>query len=259
MPADCRHPQGNAAMTIRHRLHRLVLPAAALCALAAAGTAAAGDYIYRYSFEPRPVTGSTTVNGYPMPFPNGASVNGAHAPSSGTYGGPFYFPTQTLQAPINGLGMVTLTVQWVHLGTSSAQYLDNTSATVTVNQMYLELQTAVVSGVPVPLSNCMFGPITWNTSGSWNVSYSHSTQTGFTIPPVGPTDCSGYGSTISNSVAADASDMSALSAAWIAPEESPLEKSLSRTGCSVSGKSTTASAVSPSNAGGCGKGGIASR
>ena len=181
------------------RFRRLVLSALAL--LAASESAIAGDFIFRYGMEPRSVSGTTTVNGYPMPLPAGSSINGPHAPSAGTYGGLLYFPSQSFTAPIQGLGTVTLTVQWIHLGTSNANYFENTGVTMSANQMYLDLQSAIVSGTPVPLSNCRFGPVTWNMAGAWNTSYAQVSQNGFTIPPRQSSDCSGFGTPISNSIA----------------------------------------------------------
>ena len=182
-----------------HRYCRFAL--LALAPLAASAPAFAGDYIFRYGNEPRAVTGSVTVNGFPMPVPSGAGVNGAHIAGSGSYGGTFYFPSQSFTAPINGLGMVTLTVQWIHLGTSSSQFLDNTSASIGVTQMYFDLQSAVVGGTPVPLSNCAFGPVAWNLAGTWNSTTAQASQTGFVIPPKQASDCSGFGTPISNAIA----------------------------------------------------------
>lgn len=187
------------AMNHSHCFRRFVLLAVA--SFATCGPAIAGDYIFRHGIDRRVVTGTMTINGYPMPVPSGAGVNGAHIAGAGSYGGGFYFPSSSFTAPINGLGMVTLTVQWIHLGSSTSQFFDNTTATIGVNEMYFDLQSAVVSGTPVPLSNCSFGPVTWNLGGTWNNTYTQASQTGFVIPPKQASACSGFGTQISNAVA----------------------------------------------------------
>jgi len=193
-------------MTATSRSAARLPRACAAFLLAMLGTATlpaqAGDYIFRYGLDPRAVTGSLTINGYTMAVPANSYVNGAHAPSDGTYGGMFFFPTSTLQSTIQGLGPVTLTVQLVHQGTSSSVFYPNTTATIGLSQLYLHLQSATVSGFPVSLgSDCIFGPITLATNGSWNTAYAQAAQSGYTIPPVAPTACAGYGTQISNSVA----------------------------------------------------------
>lgn len=187
------------AMNLSTRFRRFAVLAAA--SFAVAGPASAGDFIFRNGIEPRAVTGTMTINGFPMPVPSGAGVSGSHIAGSGTYGGKFYFPSASFTAPINGLGVVTLTVQWIHLGTSASQFFDNTTATVGVTEMYFNLQSAVVSGTPVPLSNCAFGPVTWSLVGTWNATTAQASQTGFVIPPLQGSNCSGFGTQISNSIA----------------------------------------------------------
>lgn len=160
------------------------------------------DKIFRHGIEGRPVTGQFVVNGYPMPFPNGSFVGGAQQASPGLYGGRFYFPPSTLQSNVNGLGLVTLNTQLVHQGFSDNPLVLPEFASIQMADVYLRLTAATVSGIPVSLGNdCNFGPILINAQGIWNISAAAMSGNNISIPPVPPTACGGYGTTLNNSIA----------------------------------------------------------
>ena len=162
--------------TAPRRLAAVLLTALLLAAgqAAASDTAPDGtppDRIFRQLFEGRPVSGQLVVRGYPMPFPAGSHVNGAQQASPAVYGGRFWFPPSTLQSNVNGLGLVTLNTQLVHLGTSYNPLVGGNTAGIQVYDVYLHLISATVSGFPVSLGNdCIFGPMTLNAQGSWNAA-----------------------------------------------------------------------------------------
>jgi hypothetical protein len=160
------------------------------------------DRIFRQLFEGRPVSGQLVIKGYPMAFPPNSHVNGAHQASPATYVGRFWFPSSTLQSNVNGLGMVTLNTQLIHLASSSNPIAAPNVASIQVNDVYLHLMSATVSGIPVSLGNdCIFGPIQLNAQGSWNVSQATMSGNAVTIPPAPANACGGYASTLNNSIA----------------------------------------------------------
>jgi hypothetical protein len=160
------------------------------------------DKIFRHKMDPRPVSGQFVINGFPMPFPAGSFVNGAQQASPAVYGGVFYFPQTTLQSNVNGLGMVVLTVQLFHNGSTYNPFVAPSVAGIQMDNVYLKLYSATVSGVPVSLGNdCNFGPITFGATGTWNATTATMTGGQIVIPPVPPTACSGYGATLNNSIA----------------------------------------------------------
>ena len=118
------------------------------------------DRIFRHRMEPRPVSGQFVINGFPMPFPSGSIANGAQQASPGVYSGVLYFPPSSLQSNVNGLGMVTLTLQLIHLGSTYNPMTAPNVAGIQMDNVYLQLQSATVSGVPVALgSDCIYGPM----------------------------------------------------------------------------------------------------
>ncbi|TDR38223.1 hypothetical protein DFR29_12223 [Tahibacter aquaticus] len=160
------------------------------------------DRLFRHGIDGRPVSGQIVVNGYPMPFPAGSYVNGAQQASPAVYGGQFSFPASTLQSNVNGLGLVTLTTRLQNMSGSYNPLVGGNLAGLQIYDVYLQLQSATVSGIPVSLgSDCRFGPFLVSAQGSWNATTATVSETGFTIPPVAPTACNGYGATLSNSIA----------------------------------------------------------
>jgi hypothetical protein len=194
-----------AQSTIRARaalLSLLLSAAAPLLAQTESPEGALPDRMFRWGFDGRPVSGQLVVNGFPMPMPSGSHVHGSHQPTPGVYDGTFYFPSSTLQSNVNGLGLVTLTVQLLHQGLSSTSMVAGGTAGQQLTDLYLQLQSATVSGVPVALgSDCKFGPIFVSVPGSWNATTMTATGNGITIPPVAAGTCAGFSSTLNNSIA----------------------------------------------------------
>lgn len=161
------------------------------------------DRIFRHRMEPRPVSGQFVINGFPMPFPSGSIANGAQQASPGVYGGVLYFPPSTLQSNVNGLGMVTLNLQLIHLGSTWNPMTAPNVAGIQMDNVYLRLDSATVSGIPVALgSDCIYGPILIGISGTWNASNETMSGGGITIPPIANSAaCAGYANTLNNSIA----------------------------------------------------------
>jgi hypothetical protein len=161
------------------------------------------DRIFRHRMEPRPVSGQLVINGFPMPFPSGSIANGAQQASPGVYGGVLYFPPTSMQGNINGLGMVTLYAQLIHLGSTWNPMTAPNVAGIQMDNVYLRLDSATVSGFPVALgSDCIYGPILIGISGTWNASNETMSGGGITIPPIANSAaCAGYANTLNNSIA----------------------------------------------------------
>ncbi len=161
------------------------------------------DRIFRHRMEPRPVSGQFVINGFPMPFPAGSIANGAQQASPGVYSGVLYFPPSTLQSNVNGLGMVTLNLQLIHLGSTWNPMTAPNVAGIQMDNVYLRLDSATVSGIPVALgSDCIYGPILIGISGTWNASNETMSGGGITIPPIANSAaCAGYANTLNNSIA----------------------------------------------------------
>lgn len=161
------------------------------------------DRIFRHRMEPRPVTGQFVINGFPMPFPSGSIANGAQQASPGVYSGVLYFPPTTMQGNINGLGMVTLNAQLIHLGSTYNPMTAPNVAGIQMDNVYLRLDSATVSGVPVALgSDCNYGPITLGATGTWNASNETMSGGGIVIPPIANgSACAGFANTLNNSIA----------------------------------------------------------
>ena len=97
---------------------------------------------------------------------------------------------------------MTLNVQLHHRGTTYNPLVANNVAGVQLDNVYLQLYSATVSGIPVALgSDCQFGPIVLGATGTWNASAATMSGGGIVIPPVPATACSGYGTTLNNSIA----------------------------------------------------------
>lgn len=160
------------------------------------------DKIFRHKIDGRPVSGQFVINGYPMTFPNGSFADGAQQASPAVYGGIFYFPPATFQSNVNGLGMVVLNTQLFHRGTTTNALTSPSTAAIQMTNVYLHLYSATVSGVPVPLGNdCVFGPILFSAQGTWSAASATMSGNNITIPPVPPTACNGYASTLNNAIA----------------------------------------------------------
>jgi len=195
-------------MTVRCRRACPALPLLLFCValpLQAGTDAVAGsppDKIFRHRIDGQPVSGQFVINGFPLTFPAGSWANGGQQASPAVYPGSFYFPQTTLQSHVNGLGFVTLNVQLQHRGTTYNPLLANHVAGVQLDNVYLQLYSATVSGIPVALgSDCVFGPIVLGATGSWNAAAATMSGGGIVIPPVPATACSGYGTTLNNSIA----------------------------------------------------------
>ncbi len=160
------------------------------------------DKIFRHRIDGQPVSGQFVINGFPMAFPAASWANGAQQASPAVYTGSFYFSATTLQSNVNGLGFVTLNVQLHHRGTTYNPLLANNVAGVQLDNVYLQLYSATVGSIPVSLgSDCLFGPIVLGATGSWNSVAATMSGGGIVIPPVPATACSGYGTTLNNSIA----------------------------------------------------------
>lgn len=163
---------------------------------------AQSDKIFRHKIDGRPVSGQLVVDGYPMTFPNGSFADGAQQASPAVYGGIFYFPPQSFQSNVNGLGMVVLNTQLFHRGTTNNQLSSPATASIQMTNVYLHLYSATVSGFPVPLGNdCVFGPILFAAQGTWSAASATMSGNNITIPPVPPTACNGYASTLNDAIA----------------------------------------------------------
>lgn len=152
-----------------------------------------------------PVTGTITVNGNPGALPAGGTFgDSSYDTATGDIAvGHFTFPQSTTTFHSDSLGAdVTVTYQLSQTNTSTGLVANDGVAMLTQAQLKLKAISAVVGVVPVAFGNsCIFQPINVDLAGTGAASGLDLSQTGFTIPQVGATDCSGFGSQVNSGLA----------------------------------------------------------
>jgi hypothetical protein len=184
-------------MRIRHRLRTARAPLAWLV-LAACAPCVAGAVDF-------PVSGTIVVNANPpAALPDGGSFAGSgyDAASGAIASGRFVFPQSTTTFHSDALGAdVTITYQLSQTNTSSGQVASDGVAALTAVAMKLQILAASVGVIPIGVGTCIFQPIDIGLSGVGAAAGLDLTDPGFTIPPVGPTDCGSFGSQINSGIA----------------------------------------------------------
>lgn len=159
-----------------------------------AGVAGAADF---------PASGTITVNDNSGALPAGGkfagssydSTSGAIAP------GQFVFPAATITFPTS-LGTVVARYKLSQLNTSSGQVAQDGVAALTVASMKLQILSATLGGViPINVGTCVFAPIDVLLDGIGAASGLDLASPEFKIPPVGSSDCGGYGDQINDAIA----------------------------------------------------------
>jgi hypothetical protein len=152
-----------------------------------------------------PVTGTITVNGNPGALPDGGTFgDSSYNTSTGDIAeGKFTFPQSTTTFHSDSLGAdVTVTYQLSQTNTSTGQIAGDGVAALTQAQLKLKAISAVVGFIPVSFGeSCIFEPINLDLAGTGAASGLDLAQTGFTIPPVGATDCANFGSQVNAGIA----------------------------------------------------------
>lgn len=158
-------------------------------------TAAAVDY---------PLTGTISVNGQLGALPSGGAFAGSdYDPATGAIAaGHFAFP-QTTTTYASPLGPIVVTWQLAQIGQSSGQIAADGVAALT--PAILRLQVISASGPlgPIGVGTCVLEPIEVALGGTGSPAGLDLSDAGFTIPPVGASDCGGFGSQINAAIAGD--------------------------------------------------------
>lgn len=176
--------------------HTPRLAIAALLALAA-GSAGAVQF---------PVTGSITVNGTAYALPNGSFGDSVYDPLSGILGaGRFTFPQSSIQVPIDGVGMATVTYQLSQADPAGALVASDGVAAMEPVAMTLAILWIAVP-VPIGTDPCHFTPIDLDLSGSGGPGGLELEDRAFTVPPT--TDaCGGFASQINAALAGNSNSI----------------------------------------------------
>lgn len=169
-----------------NRVARATLAAAVL---AVPGVVGAVDF---------PVAGTMTVNGNAGALPAGGTFsNSAYDGATGAIAtGKFTFPQATITSP-----PAVVTYQLSQLDNSSGQVAADGVAALSVATMSLKVVSATYSGIPVPVGTCVLQPISVTLTGTGSADGLDMSDSGFAIPPVGPTDCGGFASQINAAIA----------------------------------------------------------
>ncbi|MGA8277162.1 MAG: hypothetical protein WB784_03075 [Rhodanobacteraceae bacterium] len=155
-----------------------------------------------------PVTGSLSLNGTISPLPDGGVFAGsAYDPVSGLIApGAFVFPQSTLSFDTT-LGTAIVTYVVSQLNTSAGMVEAGGDAGLTETDLQLDVLSLQISGIPIPLGNCTFGPILLDLAGNGSAADLVLGDSGFEIPPVAANDCGGYGGAIDNQIAGSNNDI----------------------------------------------------
>ncbi|HEY0179290.1 MAG TPA: hypothetical protein VGC30_06635 [Dokdonella sp.] len=175
------------------RDRRALFALAVLCCAATAPAAHAEDY---------PVSGTISVGGQSGALPDGGVFAGAsYDPASGAIGaGAFVFP-QTTASFDSDLGTVVVTYRLSQAGASGGQVGADGSAALATASMRLDVLHVTISGFPIAVGNCTFAPVELDLAGSASADALDLADDGFTIPPVAPDDCGGFGGEIDDVIA----------------------------------------------------------
>lgn len=160
----------------------------------AAGSAAAADF---------PVSGTIIVNGNAGALPDGGLFEGSgyDASTGDIDAGVFTFPQTTTSFVVQGIGTVIVTYQLSQTNSSSGLVASDGVAALNTATMKLQVISARVGVIPIGVGTCIFQPIEWSLSGVASSGGLDLDHTGFTIPPVGASDCGNYGSQINDGIA----------------------------------------------------------
>jgi hypothetical protein len=157
------------------------------------------------------VTGTISVNGNPGTLPGGGTFgNSTYDTATGAISsGKFTFPQSSTTFHSDTLGAdVTVTYQLTQTNTSTGQVATDGVAALTGATLKLQIVSALVAGViPIGIGTCVFQPIPVNLAGTGAASGLDLSDSSFTIPTVGPTDCGGYGDQINTGVAGSNNSM----------------------------------------------------
>ncbi|MEO7326854.1 MAG: hypothetical protein ABIW82_18685 [Dokdonella sp.] len=152
-----------------------------------------------------PVSGTISVNGNPGALPSGGTFgDSTYNTATGDISvGMFTFPQSTTTFFSQSVGAnVTVTYQLSQTNTSSGQVAGDGTAALTQVQLKLKAISAVVGVVPVGFGEtCIFQPIVLDLAGTGDATGLDLGSSGFAIPQVGPTDCSGFGSQVNSGIA----------------------------------------------------------
>ncbi|MEO5560068.1 MAG: hypothetical protein ABIO49_09450 [Dokdonella sp.] len=152
-----------------------------------------------------PVSGTITVNGNPGVLPSGGTFGDStySAPTGDISAGTFTFPASTTTFHSDSLGAdVTVTYQLSQTNTSTGQVANDGVAALTQAQLKLKAISALVGFIPISFGDtCIFQPINVDLAGTGAASGLDLSQSGFTIPQVGATDCGGYGTQVNAGIA----------------------------------------------------------
>lgn len=151
-----------------------------------------------------PVSGTITVSGNPGALPNGGTFgDSTYDSTTGAIStGKFTFPQSTTMFHSNALGAdITVTYQLSQTDTSSGHVASDGVAALTRATLKLQAISAVIGFIPVTLGTCVFQPIVIDLTGTGAASGLDLDDTAFTIPPVGTSDCAGYGTQINAGIA----------------------------------------------------------
>ena len=174
---------------------RSARPLAVVLALCAAPCALAGNTDY-------PVAGTITVNGSAGALPAGGEFNGSayDAASGAIAAGQFVFPVATISFP-STLGTVLATYQLSQTDTAGGQVAADGVAALEPAAMKLQILSATLGGSTIPVGTCIFEPIDVVLDGTASAGGLVLADDAFTIPPVAPTACGGYGAQINDGIA----------------------------------------------------------
>jgi hypothetical protein len=157
------------------------------------------------------VTGTISVNGTPGALPSGGTFgNSTYDTATGAISsGKFTFPQSSTTFHSDTLGAdVTVTYQLTQTNTSSGQVATDGVAALTGSTLQLQIVSALIAGViPIGVGTCIFQPIPVDLAGTGSAGGLDLSDSSFTIPTVGPTDCGGYGDQINTGVAGSNNSM----------------------------------------------------
>ncbi len=174
---------------------RLACAAASGALLLLPAIAAAVDY---------PLTGTISVNGQAGALPSGGTFAGSgyDAASGAIAAGRFTFPQATTSYS-SPLGPVVVTYQLSQSGQSSGQVAPDGVAALTPAILRLQVVSASSPLGPIDVGTCVLEPIEVALAGTGSPGGLDLSDAGFTIPPVGASDCGGFGSQINQAIAGD--------------------------------------------------------
>ncbi|MBO9663744.1 hypothetical protein [Dokdonella sp.] len=165
-----------------------------------------------------PLSGTISVGGQSGALPNGGAFTGSgYDQASGVIApGTFTFP-QSSTTYTSPLGPVVVAYQLSQTGQSSGQVAADGVAALTAATLRLQVISASSPLGPINVGTCVLEPIIVALAGTGSSSGLQLSDPGFTIPPVGATDCGGFGSQINQAIAGDDNSIDLLMAGDFAP------------------------------------------